>query len=219
MSELKNDKDIKKTLSNEEMMNVISHGIGILFSIVGLVILIVSANRSGDTWHTVTFSIYGTTLILLYLASTLYHSCPEGKVKRILKICDHSAIFLLIAGSYTPLTLLVLRGKLGWTLFSIVWIIALAGIVFKIFCIKKFKSLSTVLYIAMGWLVIFAIKPLYLTLNTQSIVFLVAGGLFYTLGTIFYSSKKFKYNHAIWHLFVLGGSVCHFFTMFYILPH
>lgn len=219
MIELENDKKIKNKISKEEMMNVISHGIGILFSIVGLVILIMTANKSGDTWHTVTFSIYGTTLILLYLASTLYHGCPDGKAKRILKICDHSAIFLLIAGSYTPLTLLVLRGKLGWTLFSIVWIIALAGILFKVFFIKKFKSLSTILYIAMGWIVIFAIKPLYLELNTQSIVFLVAGGLFYTLGTIFYSSKKFKYNHAIWHLFVLGGSVCHFFTMFYLLPH
>ena len=212
------DKKIEKRIKDEEIMNAISHGIGILFAIIGLVILIVSSNKSGDTWHTVTFSIYGSTLILLYLASTLYHSCPNGRVKRILKICDHSAIFLLIAGSYTPLTLLVLRGKLGWTLFSTVRIIAIAGIIFKVFFIKQFKALSTVLYIAMGWIVIFAIKPLYLTLNTQSIVFLVAGGLFYTVGTIFYSSKKLKYNHAIWHLFVLGGSVCHFFTMFYLLP-
>lgn len=219
MIELSNDKNTRKKISNEEIMNVVSHGIGILLSIIGLVILIMTARESGNTWHTVAFSIYGATLILLYLASTLYHGCPEGKAKRILKICDHSAIFLLIAGSYTPLTILVLRGKLGWTLFSIVWFIALAGIIFKIFFIKKFKSLSTILYIAMGWLVIFAIKPLYLALNTQSIVFLVLGGLLYTIGTIFYSSKKLKYNHAIWHLFVLGGSVCHFFTIFYILPH
>lgn len=215
---MENTNKVRNGIGKEEITNAISHGIGIALAIVGLIVLIVYANMTGSTKHIVTFSIYGTTLILLYLASTLYHSFPKGKVKDILKICDHSAIFLLIAGSYTPLTLTVLKGKLGWTLFAIVWTIAVAGIIFKMFCIKKFKTLSTLLYIAMGWIVIFAIKPLYLSLNTTSISFLVAGGLLYTFGTIFYRWKDLKYNHAIWHLFVLAGSVCHFFTMLFLLP-
>lgn len=215
---MENTNKFKQSIDREEITNAISHGIGVVLAIVGLVVLVVSASMFGNARHIVTFSIFGFTMILLYLASTLYHSFPKGKTKNILKICDHSAIFLLIAGSYTPLTLLVLKGKLGWTLFSIVWSIAIAGIVFKAFFIKRFKALSTILYILMGWLVIFAIKPLYISLSTYSLVFLVAGGLLYTLGTIFYSWKKLKYNHAIWHLFVLGGSVCHFFTMFFILP-
>lgn len=210
-------KQVKDKMSREEFFNTLSHGIGVLFSVIGLIVLIVTARQLGNTWHIVTFSVFGVTLILLYLASTLYHRCPEGKTKDLLKICDHSAIFLLIAGSYTPLTLLVLKGRTGWTLFAIVWIIAVAGIAFKVVFIKKFKILSTLLYIAMGWLVIFAIKPLYLSLSTESISFLVAGGLFYTVGTIFYSNKKIKYNHAIWHLFVLAGSICHFFTILFIL--
>ncbi len=212
-----NTNKLNKSINKEEITNAISHGIGVVLAIAGLVILIVSASIFGNTKHIVTFSVFGTTMILLYLASTLYHSFPKGKTKDILKICDHSAIFLLIAGSYTPLTLLVLQGKLGWTLFAVVWTIAIAGIVFKAFFVKRFKALSTILYILMGWLVIFAIKPLYMSLSTYSMVFLVAGGLLYTLGTIFYSSKKIKYSHAIWHMFVLGGSVCHFFTMFFIL--
>lgn len=215
---MENTNKLKKSINKEEITNAISHGLGVLLAVAGLVVLIIYASMFGNTRHIVTFSIFGATMILLYLASTLYHSFPKGKTKDILKICDHSAIFLLIAGSYTPLTLLVLRGKLGWTLFAIVWTIAIAGIVFKAFCVKKFKKLSTILYILMGWLVIFAIKPLYAELGTYSLNFLVAGGLLYTFGTIFYSWKKLKYNHAIWHLFVLGGSVCHFFTMFFILP-
>lgn len=214
---MKNEELNKNKKSKEEIMNVITHGLGILFSIIGLIVLIQTARSLGNTAHVVTFSIFGVTLILMYLASTLYHSCPPGRAKDMLKICDHSAIFLLIAGSYTPLTLLVLKGRLGWTLFAIVWIIALVGIALKVVFIKKFKILSTLIYIAMGWIVIFAIKPLYLSLNTESIAFLVAGGLFYTLGTVFYTSKKIKYSHAIWHLFVLAGSICHFFTILLIL--
>lgn len=216
---MENTNNPRNGLCKEEISNAISHGIGIVLAIAGLVVLLVYANMFGSTKHIVTYSIFGATLILLYLASTLYHSCPEGRVKDILKICDHSAIFLLIAGSYTPLTLIVLQGKLGWTLFGIVWFIAIAGIVFKAFFIKRFKNLSTLLYIFMGWLVIFAIKPLYLSLNRTSIIFLVVGGLLYTFGTIFYKWKSLKYSHAIWHLFVLGGSVCHFFTMFFLLQN
>ena len=214
---MENTNEPSNGLCKEEMSNAITHGIGIVLAIAGLVVLLVYANMFGTTKHIVTFSIFGATLILLYLASTLYHSCPEGRVKKILKICDHSAIFLLIAGSYTPLTLIVLQGKLGWTLFAVVWIIAIGGIIFKTVCLEKFKSLSTLLYILMGWLVIFAIKPLYLSLNRTSIIFLVLGGLFYTFGTIFYKWKSLKYSHAIWHLFVLAGSICHFFTMFFLL--
>lgn len=214
---MENTNEPSNGLCKEEMSNAITHGIGIVLAIVGLVVLLVYANMFGTTKHIVTFSIFGATLILLYLASTLYHSCPEGRVKKILKICDHSAIFLLIAGSYTPLTLIVLQGKLGWILFAVVWTIAIGGIIFKTVCLEKFKSLSTLLYILMGWLVIFAIKPLYLSLNRTSIIFLVLGGLFYTFGTIFYKWKSLKYSHAIWHLFVLAGSICHFFTMFFLL--
>ena len=215
---MENTNKIINKICKEEVTNAISHGLGAMLAVAGLVILIIYANMFGTTKHIVTFSIFGASMILLYLASTLYHSFPKGKVKDILKICDHSAIFLLIAGSYTPLTLIVLKGRLGWTLFGIVWGIAIAGIIFKMFCFNKFKSFSTLLYILMGWLVIFAIKPLFLSLSTASIVFLVAGGLLYTLGTIFYKWKSLKYSHTIWHMFVLGGSVCHFFTMFFILP-
>ncbi|KNF10087.1 channel protein, hemolysin III family [Gottschalkia purinilytica] len=207
-----------KSINGEEITNAISHGVGLCLAIAALVILVVFANKFGSVWHIVSFSIYGSTLILLYLFSTLYHSFPDGKVKSIFKVFDHSAIYLLIAGTYTPLTLTALRGKIGWTLFGIVWAIAIAGIIFKILWIKKFKALSTILYIAMGWLVIFAIKPLFQTLNTTSMVFLVVGGVLYTVGTIFYSGKKIKYNHAIWHFFVLAGSACHFFTVLYLLP-
>lgn len=210
--------NLNKLIDKEEVTNAVTHGVGIGLAIAGLAVLVVLAATFGDVWYVVSFSIYGATSILLYLASTLYHSVPQGKAKNILKIFDHSAIFLLIAGSYTPLTLTVLRGKLGWTLFGIVWFIALAGILIKIFCLKKFKMFSTLLYILMGWLVIIAIKPLFAVLSTPSIVFLVVGGVLYTIGTIFYGWRKLKFNHAIWHMFVLGGSVCHFFTMLFLLP-
>lgn len=212
-------KEKRELTRSEEVMNAVSHGIGVLLGITALVVLLVSASQSGNAWHMVSYSIYGATLIFLYLASTLYHSMPKGRVKDVFKIIDHSAIFLLIAGCYTPITLIALRGALGWTIFGIVWAIAIAGIVFKIFCIQKFKMLSTVMYVAMGWIIVFAIKPLAELLSMKSMVFLVAGGLIYTIGAVFYSLKGLKYNHAIWHMFVLGGSACHFFTMFYMLPH
>lgn len=200
-------------------MNAVSHGIGIILGITALIVLLITASHSGSVWHVVSYSIYGATLIFLYLASTLYHSMPKGRVKDIFKIVDHSAIFLLIAGCYTPITLIALRGRLGWTIFGVVWGIAIAGIILKVLCIKKFKVMSTVMYIAMGWIIIFAIKPLVEILNTKSLMFLVAGGLTYTIGAIFYSLKGMKFNHTIWHFFVLGGSVFHFFTMLYLLPN
>lgn len=212
-------KKVRELSRSEEIMNAVSHGIGVILGITALIVLLVTASHSGSVWHIVSYSIYGASLIFLYLASTLYHSMPRGRVKDIFKIVDHSAIFLLIAGCYTPITLIALRGALGWTIFGIVWGIAIAGIFLKIFCIKKFKMMSTIMYIAMGWIIIFAIKPLVEILNTKSLMFLVAGGLTYTIGAIFYSLKGMKFNHTIWHIFVLGGSVLHFFTMLYLLPN
>lgn len=211
-------KNIESYTKGEEITNAILHGIGAGLSIAALVILIVFASIRGDARYVVSYTIYGSTLVLLYLASTLYHSLPRGKGKDVFEIFDHSAIYLLIAGSYTPLSLVALKGPLGWTIFGIVWGISVIGIIFKVFWVKKFMILSTVLYIVMGWLIIIAIKPLMEFMNTTSLVFLVAGGLSYTVGTIFYVWRKMKYHHAIWHLFVLGGSICHFFTMIFMLP-
>ncbi len=211
--------NIEEFTKEEEIINAILHGIGLGLAIAAFVVLVVVANRTGDIWRLVSFSIYGATLIILYLSSTLYHSFPQGKVKDVFEIFDHAAIYLLIAGTYTPLTLVALRGPLGWTIFTIVWSIALIGIVFKIFWVKKFVILSTILYIVMGWLIIFAIKPLFSIITTKSIVFLIIGGVLYTIGTIFYVWRKIKYHHAIWHLFVLGGSICHFFTILLLLPN
>ncbi|MGO1367760.1 MAG: PAQR family membrane homeostasis protein TrhA [Senegalia sp. (in: firmicutes)] len=203
---------------SEEITNAISHGIGLAFAIASLTILVVLASIYGEVWHVVSFAIYGATLVILYLSSTLYHSFPTGRVKEIFQICDHASIYLLIAGTYTPLMLIPLRGKLGWTLFGIVWGIAILGIAFKIFFVKRFAIVSLLLYLGMGWLIVIAIKPLINSISLESIIFLIAGGLSYTIGTIFYANKKIKFNHAIWHLFVLGGSICHFFTILFLLP-
>ncbi|HKL41724.1 MAG TPA: hemolysin III family protein [Clostridia bacterium] len=208
---------VKKLFDGEEIGNAISHGVGLGLSIAALVILIYVGLKYGDSRYVVSYSIYGSSLVILYLASTLYHSVPEGKVKDIFKIFDHSAIFILIAGTYTPITLIALKGRLGTTLFVIVWTIAFFGIVFKLFFSKKYKRLSTIMYLLMGWLIIFAIKPLLTNLNTISTIFLVSGGIVYSLGTIFYLWKNLKFNHLIWHFFVLGGSVCHFFMMYFLI--
>jgi hemolysin III len=209
----------KRELSrNEEMANSVSHGIGTVLAIAALIILLVLAVPGRKTVNIVGFSIYGATLILLYLASTLYHSFPPGKTKDILRVFDHASIFLLIAGTYTPITLIALRGVLGWTLFGIVWGIALLGIVFKIFWIKRFALFSTILYALMGWMIVLAIKPLLAAMSPAGLIFLLAGGLAYSFGIIFYLWKNLKYGHAVWHLFVLAGSVCHFFTMVSLLP-
>ncbi|MDF2634052.1 MAG: channel protein hemolysin family [Pelosinus sp.] len=203
----------------EEVMNAVTHGIGTLLAVAGLVLLIVLAYLHGDFWHIVSFSIYGTTLVLLYLASTLYHSFTNEKVKRIFKILDHSAIYLLIAGTYTPFTLVPLHGVLGWTIFGLVWGFAIIGIVLKVFFTGRFKMLSTLCYLGMGWFIVFAIKPLLATVPALGMTWLLVGGLFYTLGSIFYLWKRIPYNHAIWHLFVLAGSISHFIAVFfYILP-
>jgi len=201
----------------EEILNSLTHFIGFVLSIIALVVLIRKSLGYSEISYIVGFSIYGASLILLYMASTLYHCVPKGKIKDKLKIFDHSAIYILIAGSYTPIALIVLKGRTGLILLITVWSIALFGVIFKLFFSKKFKILSTIMYLIMGWLVVFAIKPLIHNLNVISLSFLIAGGITYSLGTIFYLWKNLKFNHAIWHLFVLGGSICHFFSMYYIV--
>ena len=203
----------------EEVMNAVTHGIGALLAVIGLVLLTVFAYLYGEIWHVLSFSIYGTTLVLLYLASTLYHSFTNEKLKYQFKILDHSAIYLLIAGTYTPFTLVPLHGVLGWTIFGIVWGLAMLGILLKVFFVGRFKVVSTLCYILMGWLIVLAIKPLVATVAASGIIWLIAGGLFYTFGTVFYLWNKLPYNHAIWHLFVLAGSISHFIAVFfYVLP-
>lgn len=198
---------------NEEIANVITHGTGVLLSFIGLMLLVVSAMRTGDLWHLVSFSIFGTTLVVLYLASTLYHSIPHIRWKSIFQIIDHSVIYLLIAGTYTPFLLVSLRGKLGWTLFGVIWGLAMFGIVLNIFWMEAVRKASVALYLAMGWLVVLAFGRVMQSLSTPALIYLVAGGIFYTVGVIFYGWKKLPYNHAIWHLFVLAGSTCHFFAV------
>lgn len=203
----------------EEIINSVTHGAGILLSIAALVLMVVFASLSGSAVHVVSCAIFGVTLILLYTASTLYHGIPYPRVKRILKIFDHCCIYLLIAGTYTPFLLVTLRGALGWTLFGVIWFLALLGVLFKLFFIHRFKIVSTIAYVLMGWIIILAIKPLMAALPAGGLIFLVAGGLAYSLGVIFYAWKKLPFNHAIWHLFVLAGSICHFFAvLFYVLP-
>ena len=203
----------------EEIANSITHGIGAALSIAGLTLLVSLAAIYGDVWRVVSFSIYGSSLVLLYLCSTLYHSIQHPKAKRILRIFDHSAIYLLIAGSYTPFTLVSMRGPWGWTLFGVVWGLALLGIAFKTVFIGKYEKWATAAYVLMGWLVVIAFKQMLITVPPGGILWLVIGGVVYTLGVLFYAWEKLPYNHAIWHLFVLGGSICHFFAvLFHVLP-
>jgi hemolysin III len=201
----------------EEIANSVTHGIGAVFSIVALVILVVFAGRQGDMWRIVSLSIYGFTLFFLYLASTLYHSFTNQRVKHFFRILDHISIFLLIAGTYTPVTLISMRGPWGWTIFGLVWAMAVGGIIAKIFLIGKFKIVSVLLYVIMGWLVVVAIKPMLQMVPKGLIIWLFVGGLSYTLGIIFYAFKQVPYFHFIWHLFVLGGSVAHFWGMMFYL--
>jgi len=203
----------------EELANTITHGIGVGLSIAGLVLLVVRAAMHGDAWQVVSFAIYGSSLIMLYLASTLYHGFRSEGLKRVFRLLDHSAIYLLIAGTYTPFVLVTLRGPWGWTLFGIIWGLAILGVTFKLIFGHKYEILSTIFYVAMGWVVIIAIKPLIAALPAGGLAWLVAGGLAYTGGVIFYAWEKLPFNHAIWHGFVLAGSLFHFFTVWwYVCP-
>ena len=206
--------------STEEKINILTHGLGLLLSIAALVLLIIHANAHGTARHIVSFTIFGASMILLYSASTLYHYSQKPDIRRKLNILDHASIYVLIAGTYTPFTLITLKGWLGWTIFGITWGIAIIGVFFKLFYTGRFDKISTIAYVAMGWIIIFAVKPLIENLPLNGLYWLLAGGIFYTIGAILYSVKKIKFNHAIFHVFVLLGSFSHFMAIyFYVLKH
>lgn len=201
----------------EAIANSITHGFGLLLSITALVILTTIAYIHNDPLKIFSSIVYGSSLVAMYGASTLYHSMPLPKIKYYLRILDHSAIYLLIAGTYTPFALITLHGTLGWTLFAVIWGLALFGIIFKLLFTHRFALLSTVIYLVMGWLVIFVIKPIWYALPTTGLVLLIAGGLAYTGGIVFYAWEK-PFSHTIWHVFVLAASACHFFAiLFYVI--
>jgi len=210
-------KTYRQLNSGEEIINSITHGIGALLSIAALVVLIVVAGKHGDVWHLVSFSIYGFTLILLYLSSTLYHSFSNPKIKNLFARLDHVSIFLLIAGTYTPILLTSLRGAWGWTLFAIIWTVALVGAVIRSIYLHRFRKLMVAIYLIMGWMFVLAGKQIYLSLPMESLTFLVLGGIAYSVGVIFYMWRNLPYSHGIWHLFVLTGSVLHFFAIYHII--
>ncbi len=210
-------KTYRQLNSGEEIINSITHGIGALLSIAALVVLIVVAGKHGDVWHLVSFSIYGFTLILLYLSSTLYHSFSNPKIKNLFARFDHVSIFLLIAGTYTPILLTSLRGVWGWTLFAIIWTVALVGAVIRSIYLHRFRKLMVAIYLIMGWMFVLAGKQIYLSLPMESLTFLVLGGIAYSVGVIFYMWRNLPYSHGIWHLFVLTGSVLHFFAIYHII--
>ena len=204
----------------EEIAHAVSHGIGAVLGIAGLAVLTVAAaTRGGGAGDLVPCVVYGVAMVLMFTMSTLYHSFPWPRVKRVFRVLDHEMIFLMIAGSYTPLMLITLRGRLGWTLFGIVWGIAAAGMVFQGFFTGRYKGASTALYLLMGWICVFALKPLLANLPAAGVRWLVAGGLCYTLGAVVYLFKKVPYHHAVWHLMVLAGSACHYFViLWHVLP-
>jgi hemolysin III len=203
----------------EEIANSITHGVGLVLAIAGLVVLTGFASIFGNVWHIVSCGIFGITLILLYTASTLYHSIQLPRAKTVLRVVDHSAIFFLIAGTYTPFTLVNLRGPWGWSLFGVIWGLAIAGVLLEIFFPRRWPKVSVGLYVGMGWVVVIAIKPLLSALAPSGLVLLVAGGLAYTSGIGFYLWRRLPYHHAVWHLFVLAGSILHFFAiLFYVIP-
>ena len=197
----------------EELANSISHGIGLVVVLIAAPVLIVTAARRGGTAAVVGASVFTATMVLLYLSSTLYHALPRNKAKRVLRVLDHGAIFLLIAGTYTPFTLGVLRGAWGWTLFGLVWSLAVLGIVLKAVGGIRYPVLSTCLYLGMGWLILIAVRPLWLGLPLPGLLWLAAGGLAYTAGVAFFAAERVRFSHFVWHLFVLAGTTCHFFAV------
>ena len=203
----------------EEVLNSVTCGVGLCLSIAALAVLTVSASLGKDAWRIVSVSVYSASLLLLFLFSTLYHCVPSKKAKRIFEILDHCAIYLLIAGTYTPFALVTLRGLWGWTLFGVIWSLALFGVLFKIFFIERFRFLSAIIYLLMGWLIVVALEPLTQHLPPKGIAWLFAGGVIYSVGLFFYAWKKLLFHHTLWHFFVLAGCVCHFFSiLFYVVP-
>ena len=198
----------------EEKLNIWSHAFGIFLSIIALVLLIIKAVQQDNIWMMISFPIFGVSLILLYLASTLYHASKEPQKRFKLKVFDHAAIYVLIAGSYTPFTLVSLNGETGWLIFSMVWVMAFTGIILKLFFTGKFKIVSTAMYVLMGWLIVFYFQDLTASLHEKGVFYLILGGVLYTIGAILYSIKKIKFNHAIFHFFVLAGSFCLFLSIY-----
>jgi hemolysin III len=194
----------------EEIANAVTHGVGTLLAISALVLLIVFSAKFGNVWYVVSYTIYGSCLVILYLFSTLYHSIPNDKAKKVLRIFDHASIYLLIAGTYTPFALTILRNHGGWIIFGVVWGAAIIGITIKVFFTGKFQVVSTIMYVIMGWLIVFYLKTIIVYLPTTGLVLLVVGGIVYTLGSVLFLFDKIAYNHSVWHLFVLAGSTCHF---------
>lgn len=211
-----NDSNVpsKRYLVFVEVLNALTHGIGAVFSIIGLVFLIYKASEKGGALSLTSYIIYGLSLFLLYLSSTLYHSFKFTKVRKIFRRLDHSSIFVLIAGTYTPYTLLTIGGKKGWFFFGLVWLIALAGVLYKTFWFDKLSNASVFLYVGMGWLSVFMLRSLYIGLGANGFWLLVAGGLAFTLGVVFYVQKKIEIMHVIWHLFVMAGTAFMFFSIY-----
>ena len=204
----------------EEWLNSLTHGLGALLSVIGTVALLIAAGKAGDGWKLVSFSIFGASLVLLYLSSTLYHAARHPRLKVVLKTLDHCAIFLLIAGTYTPFLLVNLRDSVGWTLFGIIWTLAIAGVILKLVYGHRYELVRVGIYLAMGWLIVFASSDLASNLNTTGLYLMVAGGIVYTVGVAFYLADRIPYMHAVWHLFVIGGSACHFSAVYLgVLPH
>jgi hemolysin III len=211
------DTRVREYDSAEETANVLTHGLGALLSTAALVVLLVSASRLGDARHIVSVAAFGITLVLLYCASTVYHSVRSARARHVAKVLDHASIYLLIAGTYTPFTLVTLRGTWGWSLFGAVWGLALVGVLAEAFWVYRPRWLSSVVYLTMGWMVILAGRRIFDALPHDGLVLLVAGGLAYSIGTIFYVLKRIRYMHAVWHVFVMAGSACHFFAVvFYV---
>jgi hemolysin III len=203
----------------EEKTNVISHAIGLVLSFVALVLMVIKASSNGDALDVISAAIFGLSLIALYAASTIYHDATDLRKRARLRVLDHATIYVLIAGTYTPITLLALTGWAGWAIFGISWVMALTGVILKLFYTGRFNVLSTLMYVFMGWIIMFAIKPLINNMSPDGLFWLVAGGAAYTTGAIIYSIKKVPFNHAIFHLFVMLGSFCHFVSVyFYVLP-
>ncbi|MEJ1236782.1 hemolysin III family protein [Chryseolinea sp. T2] len=208
----------KRSVNGEEIANAVSHGIGTALAIAGLVLLVVQAAIHGNAWHVTSFTIFGSSMVILYAASTLYHSFVHPGVKRTFRKFDHMSIYLLIAGTYTPFCLTLLNGWIGWSVFGTMWGCAVLGIVFKAIHTGRAEVLSTILYLIMGWAVVIFIKPVYDGMSSIGFTWLLLGGAAYSIGVIFFLLERMKYSHSIWHLFVIGGSVFHFFSVLTLLP-
>ncbi len=202
----------------EILANSITHGIGAVLAVGGAVYLIAASTR-GTAWHVATCSVFAFTLVLVYVCSTLYHSLIRTRARHVLHVLDHSAIYLLIAGTYTPFTLVSMRGRVGWAVFAAVWSLAIAGVIFKSFAVDRFAVASTMIYLFQGWLIVFAGGSLVHAITWHGALWLAAGGLAYTLGVVFFALDRLRYFHAAWHVFVLAGSVAHYFAiLFYVVP-